>query len=288
MMDSIQIACAQMTWDAERASEEHILAQTAQAGYAGSFEAHPNGSRSGRETVELYARYGIKPVPGYLSGRHWVKSQQEDILARAAILARHACEMGGAEIYVGPDRVPERDSVAARVGPRDALSAVELQQLADTLNRVGEVTLSQGVRACFHSHTGSYIETREEIDRLFSLLDRSLVFMGPDIGHLTWAGADPIQFCSDYADSIKTMHIKDIDPRVREEGIRNAWDYQTFSDRGIFAEIGEGMVDFAAVFGVLREKDYRGWVVVEIDVTTKPSALESVTTSRRNLRRWGL
>jgi inosose dehydratase len=287
-MDDMLIACAQMTWDAEGASEEQILAETARAGYAGSFKAHPDGARSGQQTVELYARYDLKPVPGYLSGRHWVKADQPAILARAAVLARQAREMGGAEIYVGPDRVPERDRIAARVGPEHALSAAEFRDMAETLNRVGEVTLKEGVRACFHSHTGSYVETREEIDRLFSLVDRSLVFMGPDIGHLAWAGADPVQFCRDYADSIKTMHIKDIDPRVREEGIRDCWEYQTFSDRGIFAEIGEGMVDFAAVFRVLREQEYRGWVVVEIDVTTKPSALESATISRRNLRRWGL
>ncbi len=287
-MQQVQIACAQMTWDREGATEAQILAETAQAGYAGSFKAHPDGSMSGQQTRELYGHYGLEPVPGYLSGKYWDKSQTSAILDRAASLARNAREMGGAEIYVGPDRTPERDRVAGRVGPRDALSSADFRQLAETLNRVGETTLREGVRSCFHNHVGAFVETREEIDTLFSLVDRELVFMGPDIGHLAWAGADPVQFCRDYAVSIKTTHIKDINPRVREQGINDGWDYNAFSDRGIFAEIGEGLVDFPAVLGALAAADYAGWVVVEIDVTQKPTALESATISRRNLKSWGV
>jgi len=287
-MQQMRIACAQMTWDREGAPEEQILTETAKAGYAGSFRAQPGASVSGQQVLELYGRYGLEPVPGYLSGKYWDKSETSAVLERAGRLARQAREMGGAEIYVGPDRIPKRDRVAGRVGPRDALSKDGFRQLAETLNRVGEITLEEGVRSCFHNHVGAYVETRDEIDELFALVDRELVFMGPDIGHLAWAGADPVQFCRDYADSIKTMHIKDINPGVREQGIRDGWEYDTFSDRGIFAEIGEGLVDFPTLFGALADVGFAGWVVVEIDVTQKGSALESATISRRNLASWGV
>ena len=72
----------------------------------------------------------------------------------------------------------------------------------------------------------------------------SLVFQGPDIGHLAWAGADVAQFCRDYAKDIKTVHVKDINPDVLKEGVEKEWTYGEFSDAGIFAELGEGMVDF--------------------------------------------
>ena len=56
--------------------------------------------------------------------------------------------------------------------------------------------------------------------------------MVPDTGHLAWAGVDVVQFCRDYADSIKTMHIKDVNPDVmKEEGVPAEWDYRTFSDK---------------------------------------------------------
>jgi len=164
------------------------------------------------------------------------------------------------------------------------MTDAEFEQFARALNLVGQATLEQGVRSCFHNHVGSTIETREEIDRLFSLIDPELVFQGPDIGHLAWAGVDPVQFCRDYAGSIKTLHVKDIDPQVLREGVEQAWDYRTFSDHGIFVELGEGMVDFPALFQVLKDAGFAGWVIVETDVTQKATPLESATISRNYLR----
>ena len=167
------------------------------------------------------------------------------------------------------------------------MADAEYEQFARTLNKVGEITLQQGVRSCFHNHVGSTIETREEIDRLFSMIDRDLIFQGPDIGHLVWAGTDPVAFCRDYADSIKSVHVKDIDPQVLKEGVEKEWDYGTFSAHGIFAELGEGMVDFPAMFAILEKAGYEGWIIVETDVTQKPTALESATISRDYLKSIG-
>lgn len=57
---------------------------------------------------------------------------------------------------------------------------------------------------------------------------------------------------------------------------------------GIFAEIGEGFVDFPAIFDILKDAGFRGWVIVEIDVTQKPTALESAIISRNNLKSIGI
>ena len=84
------------------------------------------------------------------------------------------------------------------------------------------------------------------------------------------------------------MHIKDIDPAVRAEGVAQGWDYKTFSDRGIFIELGEGLVDFPAVFEVLARSGFQGWIVVETDVTQRPTALESATVSRDYLKSIGI
>jgi inosose dehydratase len=168
------------------------------------------------------------------------------------------------------------------------LTDAEYQAFADTLNRVGEITLREGVRSCFHNHVGSVIETREEIDRLLALADPALVFLGPDTGHLAWAGADPVAFCRDYAARIKTIHVKDVSEAVRARGAAEGWDYGSFTKNGIFAELGEGDVDFPAIFAILREAGFAGWVIAETDVTQKPTALESATISREYLRSLGL
>ena len=292
-MEGILVGCGQITWSRSTPVEQ-VLAEIAQAGYDGA-PASPRAGRSAEETVELYTQHGLKPAPGYLGAAFWEKDQREQILERARQLALFMHQVGCTALYVaagGFDYVTPsgqtRSQVAGHVSPEDALSDEEYQRFAEVLNEVGEITLKEGVRSCFHNHVGSVIETREEIDRLFSLVERDLVFQGPDIGHLAWAGADVVQFCRDYAGSIKTMHLKDIHPEVLKEGREKKWDYRTFSEKGIFTELGEGFVDFPAMFDILKDAGFQGWVIVETDVTQKPSALESAIISRDYLKRIGI
>jgi inosose dehydratase len=292
-MAQFKIGCAQITWD-RGTPREQVLAEIAQAGYEGA-PVNPRGSTPTAEIVAQYAEHGLKPAPGYLGADFWDPAQEASILERAAKLAQFGREAGLAELYVAAGGFDAyitatgktRRQIAAQVSPEDAMTDDEFEQFARALNKVGEITLAQGVRSCFHNHVGSTIETREEIDRLFSLVDRDLVFQGPDIGHLAWAGVDSVQFCRDYAASIKSVHVKDIDPTVLAKGIANVWDYGTFSKHGIFAELGEGLVDFPGMFQVLEEAGCEGWIVVETDVTQKPTALESATISRNYLRSIG-
>jgi inosose dehydratase len=293
-MGNMLIGCGQITWGRDIPPEQ-VLAEIAQAGYEGA-PASPRGGKTAQEVVDAYAVYGLKPAPGYLGANYWDKDQEEQILQRARDLSAFMHDVGCTELYVAAggfdgyvtSRGKTRRDIAGHVLPEDDMTDAEYAQFAKTLNKVGEITLANGVKSCFHNHVGSTIETRAEIDRLFALLDPSLVFQGPDIGHLAWAGVDPVQFCRDYANSIKTMHIKDIDPAVLKEGLANEWDYGTFSAHGIFAELGEGMVDFPALFDVLKGAGFEGWVIVETDVTQKPTALESATISRNYLKSIGL
>jgi inosose dehydratase len=292
-MENVLIGCGQITWPRETPRQQ-VLEEIAKAGYDGA-PASPGYGTPG-EVLALYALYGLKPAPGYLSGNFWVAEEKPQILERAATLASFMRAVGCTELYLGPGGFEgyvaasgkNRRQVAGHVSPEDGMTDAEYAQFAETVNAVGEITLKEGVRSCFHNHVGSVIETREEIDRLFAMVDPALVFQGPDIGHLVWAGIDPLQFCRDYADSIKTVHVKDIDPDVLAEGVAKEWDYGTFSEHGIFAELGEGCVDFPALFDILEDAGFTGWVIVETDVTQKPTALESATISRNYLNQIGI
>ncbi|MEZ4830579.1 MAG: sugar phosphate isomerase/epimerase [Caldilineaceae bacterium] len=280
------------TW--KNVPEETVLAEIATAGYDGA-PAAPREGRTAQDLVHLYAAHGLSPAPGYLSGDFWDAAQADSILARAKDYARFAKAVGCTELYVAASgfnwvtpRGLTRRQVAGHVKPGDALSDAQFRQFADTLNRVGEITLASGVRSCFHNHVGTVIETGEEVDRLFALLDPDLVFMGPDTGHLAWAGVDVVSFCRDYADRILTMHIKDIDPNVLAQGVAAEWDYGQFSDNGVFTELGLGFVDFPTVFDILDKAGFDGWLIVETDVTQQETAYESARMSRAYLRSIGI
>ncbi|MBA3944521.1 MAG: TIM barrel protein [Herpetosiphonaceae bacterium] len=300
-MTNIAVGCGQITWikfTPEGAQwqvpEEQVLAEIAQAGYQGA-PASPQEGRTAAELQALYAHYGLLPAPGYLGAGFWKPERQVDLLEEARRHATFAREVGCTELYVAPggfDYVARsgktRRELAGHVGLNDGLSDDEYQQFAHTLNHFAALTLQAGVRSCFHNHVGTVIETEEEITRLLALCDPAVVFLGPDTGHLAWAGADPVAFCRKHASRIKTIHLKDIDATVRERGRAAGWDYGTFSDNGIFVELGEGCVDLAAIITILREAGFAGWFIAETDVTQKPTALESATISRAYLRSLGI
>ncbi|MDP9315336.1 MAG: sugar phosphate isomerase/epimerase [Chloroflexota bacterium] len=300
-MNNILVGCGQITWIRFTPNgakwlvpEEQVLAEIAQAGYVGA-PAGPDSGRSAEETIELFGRYGLRPAPGYVGTAFWEKERRDEILERVRRHAAFMREVGCTELYVAPggfDYVTRsgqtRRETAGHVRPEDSLTDDQFEIFAETLNLAGEITLTEGVRSCFHNHVGTVIETREEVDRLLGLTDPALVFLGPDTGHLAWAGADPVSFCRDYAPRIKTLHLKDIDAAVRDRGREAGWDYGTFEQHGVFVELGEGCIDFPAIFAILHEVDFAGWVITETDVTQKPTAFESVAVSRAYLRSLGL
>jgi inosose dehydratase len=287
MNEGIQLACGQITWRRDEFSQEEVLGQIAEAGYEGA----PASAASINDVDAVLARFtdaGLHPAPGYMGAEFWIADQADTIVERASQLAEISKKFGLTEIYVAANLTPERRAVSGHVSPSDSLSSDQYEVLANTLNRVGEATLRHGVRASFHNHVGSFIETRAEIDELFKRVDRSLLFHGPDIGHLAWAGDDVVSYVRDYIGDITTIHVKDIDPDVRAEGVANGWDYSEFSDHGIFTELGQGMVDFPSLLDVINGAKFSGWIVVETDVTQRSTALESATISREYLRSLGL
>jgi inosose dehydratase len=290
-MKNLIVAGSQITWG--RNYEGDVLAEIAEAGFEGA-PSGPFGGATPEQVVANYAKYGLKAGPGYLGVNFWDPAITEQIYERAKGMADFHAGIGCDVCYVADGgfqtkspRGITRWDLAAHPTPEDSLSADQYKTYGEVLTRTGEIFLERGVKACFHNHVGSFIETRKEIDDLFAVTDRSKVFQGPDIGHLAWAGGDVLQYCKDYASEIKTLHVKDIYPDVMKEGIAKGWTYSQFSEAGIFAELGEGIVPIKEMIDILNAAGFEGWFVSEIDRTTKSSALESSKICRAYIKSLG-
>ncbi|MEZ4635805.1 MAG: sugar phosphate isomerase/epimerase [Caldilineaceae bacterium] len=235
----------------------------------------------GAGSVHLYAAHGQSPAPGYLSGDFLGAAVGRfDPGGGAKDYARFAKAVGCTELYVAASGfnwvIPTWvDPYAAllRVSSLVTLSGSSVNSPTRSTAPV-KSRWRRGCAVASQPRVGTVIETGEE-GRLFALLDPDLVFMGPDTGHLAWAGVDVVSFCRDYADRILTMHIKDIDPNVLAQGVAAEWDYGQFSDNGVFTELGLGFVDFPTVFDILDKAGFDGWLIVETDVTQQETAYES-------------
>ena len=182
---------------------------------------------------------------------------------------------------------PSRTKNAGRIQPEQGLSAAEWQIAAEGAEHVARaVKIETGLRTVFHHHCAGFVETPVEIDTLMHLTDPGLLGLCLDTGHYYFGGGDPLEFLCHNIKRISHVHFKDCQPDVATRSRQQGWDYITSVRNGLFCELGQGMIDFAAVKSELEKLGYgnsdppHGWIVVEQDVlpgmgSPKESALRN-------------
>ena len=154
----------------------------------------------------------------------------------------------------------------------------DFKQMAEVMNCVGEIAKAAGIDSTMHPHWGTAAETRLEIEVLLDHLDRSLVGFAPDTGQIAKGGADPLPVVDRWAEIVRYVHLKDIDPHwdeMRKAGV------PLLSAEG-YAEIGQGTIDFRPLLPILDRVNYSGWLMAELD-QTKRTGRESAALAKRYL-----
>lgn len=190
---------------------------------------------------------------------------------------------------------PVRTKNAGRITPEMGLSQQEMRLFARGAERIARAVRAQtGLPTVFHPHCAGYVETPEEIARFLELTDPTLLGLVLDTGHYAYgAGADGWRLIQEgihrFGDRIWYVHLKDCHPQIADRARAEGWDYFEALRHGLFPELGRGRVDFPAVITWLRDRSYRGWVVVEQDVLPGMGApRESARRNRQYLRALGL
>ena len=233
------------------------------------------------QTLQNYARMiidaGLAVAPGYCSiglpedhghtlprgSAEWVR--WFDGVRRKAEESNY---FGLDTIFLAPEMsfadtaVRTREAVAVGAGFDEG----RLDRLIEVLGEAAEVLRAEGVRAGLHNHVGTWVETEYEIDRVLDALDPALLGASFDVGHLVWAGIDPVAMLSRYAGRLIDIHVKDLDLAVAEASRATPTGYDDASGRGLFREPGTGGIDLDAVLAALPDP-FPGWIVIEIDRT---------------------
>lgn len=218
---------------------------------------------------------------------------------RTARLLAHTADELGAEIRPflvladdnGTDPVRTRN--AGRIEPGMGLSDAEWRVFARGAERIGAAVQKEtGLRTVFHPHCAGFIETPDEIDRLMALTDAALLGLVFDTGHFAFGAAGChgiLPALERLEDRIEYIHFKDYTPAVGRRVREAEMDYFQAVGAGVFCELGQGCVDFAAVLAWLRQRGYQGFITVEQDVLPGMGApKESATRNREFLRSIGL
>jgi len=235
---------------------EAALRDVAAAGYAGvelfdgnliEYEERPD------ELRQLLGELGLQLVAVY-SGANFIFDEilEEELwrIRRAAVLA---AELDAEQLVVG-------GGAKRSTGTSDE----DYSRLAGALDRVAAIAEEHGLRASYHPHLSTIVETPEQLERVMS---RSRIDFCPDTAHLAGAGGDPAELVRRYADRISYVHVKDLTTNPLA-----------------FLPLGEGELDLAAVLAALAEAGYDGWITVELDAFDGAPG-DAARASREHLER---
>lgn len=142
----------------------------------------------------------------------------------------------------------------------------EFAQMCDGLNKLAEYAKSNGIRACFHHHMGTCVQTLEETERMLNNTSDDLLLCY-DTGHWTFSEVDPMAILNEFPNRIGHVHLKNMRRAVCDQAIKESWSFLKSVRNGAFTVPGdpEGCVDFEPVLRKLDEIGYEGWIMVEAE-----------------------
>ena len=127
-----------------------------------------------------------------------------------------------------------------------------------------------GVDLCYEIHPGEDLHDGVTFERFLAATGnhpRCHILYDPS--HFLLQQLDYVQFIDFYHERIKMFHVKDAEfnPNGRS-GIYGG--YQSWKDRpGRFRSLGDGQIDFGAIFSQFAKYGYEGWAVLEWECCLK-------------------
>ncbi|QIX59966.1 sugar phosphate isomerase/epimerase [Hymenobacter sp. BT18] len=127
-----------------------------------------------------------------------------------------------------------------------------------------------GVDVCYEIHPGEDLHDGVSYEMFLDKVDhhpRACLLYDPS--HFVLQCLDYLEYIDIYHERIRAFHVKDAEfnPTGRH-GVYGG--YQGWADRaGRFRSLGDGQVNFKAIFSKLTQYDYPGWAVLEWECALK-------------------
>jgi len=127
-----------------------------------------------------------------------------------------------------------------------------------------------GVDVCYELHPGEDLHDGATFERFLEAVDnhpRANILYDPS--HMVLQQLDYLEFIDFYHQRIRAFHVKDAEFRPNgRAGVYGG--YQNWIDRpGRFRSLGDGQIDFGAIFSKMAQYDYPGWAVLEWECALK-------------------
>ena len=240
------------------------------------------------ESAALIAKHGLPGVEPY-RGRimDWVDKPEalKDLLDGLGIRLITASNGGRGQSCQFIDRTKRDETVADHVAfasdflmvfgckhfkinmggrPEGGTSPEDIRAIAETVTEIGKRTLDLGITIAPHPHIWGPIERPEEVCGLLDQTDPDIVSWIPDTAQLNLGGGDPVKLIDDYYDRLAAVHWKDSKASYR--GYTGPTPTKKMhAEEILYKDLGAGGVDHPAIWEMLNQRGYEGWITLDLD-----------------------
>ncbi len=265
---------------------ETCLAETREAGFSGT-EMGGKFPKTAAGLAPLLAKHQLKLVSGWYDGRiheRELAAEWDAILPHLTLLR----DMGSRHVVYADTSGRSDGDLFAPISKRPKLADGDWASYGKRLTALAEKMADFGVGMAFHHHMGTIVETDAEVDRLMASTGGAVGLLF-DCGHSIFSGGDPIALLKRHVGRVVHVHCKDARPDILQRARATDESFMQAVLDGVFTMPGDGCIDFPAIFAILKDAGYSGWVVAEAE--QDPAKAHPLTYARMgfcNLARFAL
>jgi inosose dehydratase len=271
-MSSILVGSAPDSWgvwfpdDPRQTPYTRFLDEVAAAGYQW-IELGPYGylpTDPEQLSDELAAR-NLKLSAGTVFERLHQEDSWEAVWKQVEDVARLTAAVGGKHVVVIPEMWRDA-STGAVLEPRELTDAQWLRK-TDGMNRLGRAMHeTYGVRAQYHPHADSHIDTEDHIYRFLDCTSSQFVNLCLDTGHIAYCGGDNLNIITKYPGRIGYLHLKQVDPYVRTQVKAEDLPFGEAVRLGVMTEPPRGIPDLPPLLHAIERLGLDVFAIVEQDM----------------------
>jgi len=260
----LQIGYASITWGG---NDVQAMEDIAALGYPG-IQLRANTLKEFPDPKQLAAKLATQKLTFVALSSGLVEinpAKEKDTIETNVAHAKYLSEAGGKYLQL-----------IAAFGPQASATDADLHRLAKLMTEIGKQAAAFGVQAGFHNHMGTIGQTPAAVDTIMAAVDPKYVKLQLDTAHYFQGGGDPAAAIRKYKRELLFLHLKDVTPATNRYGYR-------------FVELGQGKLDFPAVIAAIKEVNFQGWAVIELDGPTPGrTPKESAAISKEYLEKLGV
>jgi inosose dehydratase len=213
---------------------------------------------------KLIDQYQLPLRSGYCGTNLTDPSLRKESVAKIIRLGKMIKKYGGTFGVIAPNSVKRAD-----YNFKEYRTSI-IAGLNDHAMALADLGLGTGL----HQHTGTCIETRDEVYDVMESANTKVLKFAPDVGQLQKGGADAAKVIKDFLPLVKHMHLKDYSGGEHFAG---------------YCPLGMGKVDLVQVLDLVEAGGQQPNIMVELDSSKNQpmTALETARISKAYLQKQG-